>query len=135
MAGPSRWRASSTKVRRFGSGSLLTRLRLRLFPNSHQPSLSEIRSPSGYSAVAIGDRGGAAPVAIFIRLRCVLLPSPAHFEKILSKLARFWNPSPSGGERDHLAWVVHGIPPERAGNLMQGGRDGTGEESSCGAYC
>src|SRR6476661_6856849 len=113
MVGPSRWRVSSTKVRRFGSGSLLTKLRLRLSPNSHHPSLTEIRSPNGHSSVAICNRGGAAPVAIFFRPRRVLFPSASHFEKVLSKLARVWNPSLSGRGRD----LLHGLCMEYHQNV------------------
>src|SRR4029078_1035611 len=135
MVARSPWRVSSTRVRPFGSASLLIKLRPRRPPNSPQSSLSEIQSPAVIHLLQSATDAKVASVAIFIRPWCALFPSPAYVEKILSKLARFWNPSRSVRGRDRLAWVVHGVPSEREVSLMQGGRNGTGEESRGGTYC
>jgi len=34
-----------------------------------------------------------------------------------------------------IAWVVHCIPPENEEGRTQWGKDETGEEVGCGAYC
>lgn len=58
-------------------------------------------------------------VAIIIRPCDVPFPGPAHSEEILSKLARFWNPSAPWREVGGLAWVVHCVTIEREEGWMQ----------------
>src|SRR5678810_223328 len=120
MAGPSLWKVSSARARRFGSGFPLTEPRVWLLPHRHQLPLPEMFDRrTGCLLSQSATEVGVASVAILIRSWRISCLGFLHFKEISSKLAQFLSPTLPPGRWSglHRLCIVYNQLATRAGRI------------------